>query len=134
MTTLRAAAMVGLVLGAAPSTEAGSKPVIPLKEAKLNIEHNATDLDTGFQGAIDSEGWKQLDIIGPDGTVLATFKGKGKLGKLGLTELFFETVDRRTSTCRSTRCSRSSRRGTTGSWDRPWRTARAPGRPKASRC
>jgi hypothetical protein len=65
---------------------------IPLKEAKLNIEHNATDLDTGFQGFIDSEGWQRLDVKGPDGTVL-TFQGNGDLGELGLTELFFESVE-----------------------------------------
>lgn len=65
---------------------------IPLKEAKLNIEHNATDLDTGFQGAIDSEGWECLQVIGPDGGVLS-FRGVGELGKLGLTELFFESVE-----------------------------------------
>ncbi|HLA19445.1 MAG TPA: hypothetical protein VJ253_09020 [Dehalococcoidia bacterium] len=65
---------------------------IPLKEAKLNIEHNATDNDTGFQGAIDSEGWKQLDVRGPDGTVLR-LEGRGELGQLGLTELFFESVE-----------------------------------------
>jgi hypothetical protein len=88
----RVGAIVGLVVGAAPSLEAKSKPPIPLKEAKLNIEHNATDKDTGFQGFIDSEGWKRLDVIGPDGVVLA-FKGRGKLGRLGLTELFFETVE-----------------------------------------
>jgi|CXWL01.1.fsa_nt_gi hypothetical protein len=70
----------------------GPKTVTPLKEAKLNIEHNATDLDTGFQGAIDSEGWKQLDVRGPDGVVL-TFKGRGELADLGLTELFFESVE-----------------------------------------
>nr|MBA2295317.1 hypothetical protein [Actinomycetota bacterium] len=29
-----------------------------LKDAKLNIEHNATDKDTGFQGFVDSEGWR----------------------------------------------------------------------------
>jgi hypothetical protein len=91
MTThiLSAAAIVGLVFGPAFSQ---AKPPIPLKDAKLNIEHNATDNDTGFQGFIDSEGWKQLDVTGPDGVVL-TFKGRGKLGKLGLTELFFETVE-----------------------------------------
>jgi hypothetical protein len=66
--------------------------VISLKDAKLNIEHNATDYDTGFQGFVDSEGWKQLEVTGPDGVVLS-FKGKGSLGKLGLTELFFETVE-----------------------------------------
>ena len=88
------ATIVGLGLAAVPAVEAGgkSKPPIPLKEAKLNIEHNATDHDTGFQGAIDSEGWKRLDVVGPDGPVL-TFKGRGELAELGLTELFFETVE-----------------------------------------
>jgi len=71
---------------------AASKEPIPLKEAKLNIEHNATDHDTGFQGAIDSEGWKELDVTGADGAVL-TLRGRGELAKLGLTELFFETVE-----------------------------------------
>jgi hypothetical protein len=66
--------------------------VKPLKGAKLNIEHNATDNDTGFQGFIDSEGWKWLDAKGPDGVVL-TFRGRGDLGDLGLTELFFESVE-----------------------------------------
>jgi len=69
-----------------------TRATIPLKEAKLNIEHNATDLDTGFQGAIDSEGWQRLDVKGPDGVVLS-FDGRGELGKLGLTELFFESVE-----------------------------------------
>jgi hypothetical protein len=86
--------LVGLVLGPAPAVEADARAraPIPLKEAKLNIEHNATDNDTGFQGFIDSEGWKRLDVTGPDGVVL-TFRGRGALAKLGLTELFFETVE-----------------------------------------
>ncbi len=65
---------------------------IPLKEAKLNIEHNAKDEDTGFQGALDSEGWRDMTVTGPDGQVLE-FEGNGELGQLGLTELFFETVE-----------------------------------------
>jgi hypothetical protein len=69
-----------------------SDNVIPLKEAKLNIEHNAKDEDTGFQGFIDSEGWNMITLTGPKGKVL-DFKATGKLGKLGLTELFFETVE-----------------------------------------
>lgn len=75
---------------ARPATE--SKAPVVLKEAKLNIEHNATDRDTGFQGFIDSEGWRHLDVRGPRGKVLS-FRGRGALGKLGLTELFFETVE-----------------------------------------
>ena len=65
---------------------------VPLKDAKLNIEHNATDKDTGFQGFVDSEGWQRLDVRGPDGDVLG-FEGRGSLANLGLTELFFETVE-----------------------------------------
>ena len=75
---------------ARPATD--SEVRVPLKEAKLNIEHNATDRDTGFQGAIDSEGWRNLDVRGPRGEVLS-FRGRGALGRLGLTELFFETVE-----------------------------------------
>ena len=66
--------------------------VIPLKEAKLIIEHNATDLDTGFQGFLDSDGWACMNVTGPDGPILS-FRGQGSLAKLGLTELFFETVE-----------------------------------------
>jgi hypothetical protein len=72
---------------------AGPAPAdVPLKEAKLNIEHNATDGDTGFQGFIDSEGWQRLGVRGPAGDVLA-FEARGALAGLGLTELFFETVE-----------------------------------------
>ena len=80
--------------GAQEPARAGSSAAadVPLKDAKLNIEHNATDKDTGFQGFIDSEGWRRLDVRGPAGKVL-TIKGRGTLGNLGLTELFFETVE-----------------------------------------
>ena len=73
-------------------TARNAKQATPLKEAKLIIEHNATDNDTGFQGFFDSEGWKSLDVRGPGGKVLS-LSGKGDLGELGLTELFFETVE-----------------------------------------
>lgn len=65
---------------------------LSLKEAKLNIEHNDKDKDTGFQGFLDSEGWNEITVTGPNGEVLE-FEGKGDLGQLGLTELFFETVE-----------------------------------------
>ena len=86
----------GSMLGSAqppPARAAASVgAVVKLKDAKLNIEHNATDKDTGFQGFIDSEGWQRLDVKGPGGQVLR-FEGRGKLASLGLTELFFETVE-----------------------------------------
>ena len=78
--------LAGCAVGAA------AQEVVPLKEAKLNIEHNATDSDTGIQGFVDSEGWQSLLVTGPEGEVLR-FEGLGKLHQLGLTELFFETVE-----------------------------------------
>jgi hypothetical protein len=75
---------------ARPATDA--RATVPLKDAKLNIEHNATDRDTGFQGFIDGEGWRRLDVRGPAGRLL-TLRGRGALADLGLTELFFETVE-----------------------------------------
>ena len=70
----------------------GASVPTPLKDAKLNIEHNATALDTGFQGFVDSEGWKELTFTGPKGKVL-NISGLGSLAELGVTELFFETVE-----------------------------------------
>ena len=74
------------------SAATGSAVDVPLKDAKLNIEHNATDRDTGFQGFIDGEGWQRLGVRGPAGEVLA-LEARGTLAELGLTELFFESVE-----------------------------------------
>ena len=90
--TLLTAALISVAAIHAGSGSAGAAAVVPLKDAKLNIEHNATDEDTGFQGFVDSEGWRQLDVRGPGGQVLR-FEARGTLAKLGLTELFFESVE-----------------------------------------
>ena len=66
---------------------------VPLKEAKLIIEHNDKDKDTGFQAFIDSEGWDRVTVTDPNGKQILDFKGQGELGKLGLTELFLESVE-----------------------------------------
>ena len=91
-TTFRPHLTAMLFLATALSGTAAAQTASPLKEAKLNIEHNFTDSDTGFQGAIDSEGWKDITVLGPNGVVLK-FEAGGKLRGLGLTELFFETVE-----------------------------------------
>lgn len=83
------AAFIGFALGAPLAAFAQE---VPLKEAKLNIEHNATDEDTGYQGAIDSEGWASLTVTGPGGVILE-LTPRGELATLGMTELFFETVE-----------------------------------------
>jgi hypothetical protein len=64
-----------------------------LKAAKLLIEHNATDEDTGFQGFADGEPWNELTITDPDGEEILTITPEGGLNGFGLTELFFETSE-----------------------------------------
>jgi hypothetical protein len=89
----RAAVTVGM-FGAVVAAwgGAGAQDVIPLKQAKLIVEHNATDGDTGFQGFVDTDGWERLVVAGPDGDTL-TLEAQGALAELGLTEIFFETVE-----------------------------------------
>jgi hypothetical protein len=65
--------------------------LIRFEQAKLLIEHNATDEDTGFQAFVDGEPWNDLSLAGPDGRKLLRIKGQSGLAALGLTELFFET-------------------------------------------
>ena len=64
-----------------------------LTAAKLLIEHNATDRDTGFQGFVDGDPWNQLTISGPGGEIVLTVNAEGGLLDFGLTELFFETSE-----------------------------------------
>ncbi len=78
---------VGGALAATASAEEGT-----LAEAKFIIEHNATDEDTGVQAFIDGEGWERVEIVGPNGVVLQV-EGRGPVNDLGLTELFFESVE-----------------------------------------
>ena len=64
-----------------------------LEKAKLLIEHNASDEDTGFQGFADHDTWNELTIEAPSGTPIVTVTAEGGLRDFGLTELFFETSE-----------------------------------------
>jgi hypothetical protein len=72
--------------------ESAEDNIPKLSAAKLLIEHNATDEDTGFQGFADGDPWNELTINGPDGDQL-TVLPEGGLFNFGLTELFFETSE-----------------------------------------
>lgn len=61
-----------------------------LEDAKLYIEHNATDEDTGVHALLGGEPWRSLCVVGPDGTLLDVTP-RGALGELGLSDLFFES-------------------------------------------
>jgi hypothetical protein len=64
-----------------------------LTEAKLLIEHNATEGYNGFQGFTDGAPWNQLTIRGPDGQLIFTVTPEGGLSNFGLTELFFKASE-----------------------------------------
>jgi hypothetical protein len=65
--------------------------VVPIKDARLKIELNATDQDAGVQVFIDADPWKTMDIYDPDGRLLFRATNRGKLAKQGGTELFLES-------------------------------------------
>ena len=63
---------------------------IPLDRARIIFEFNQTDNDLGVQVFLDGEAWKSLKITSPTGQVILEVSGRSSLGKIGLTELFFE--------------------------------------------
>jgi hypothetical protein len=69
----------------------GGGSSVPFAEAKMIIERNATDGDTGFQIFADADPWRRLQIIRPDGRRMLNIEGQSELQNFGLTELFSES-------------------------------------------
>lgn len=90
LVTMTVSLIAFLVLGGCSRLDS---EVSAMEEAKLLIEHNATDEDTGFQGFADGDPWNELVITGPDGERILAVKPEGGLYNFGLTELFFETSE-----------------------------------------
>ena len=65
---------------------------LPLSHPLFFIKSATPQQATGNH-QVDSEGWQRLDMTGPDGESNFTFEALGSLGNLGMTELFFETVE-----------------------------------------
>ncbi len=78
--------------GCVPAEEPGEEEP-RMTQAKLLIEHNATDEDTGFQGFVDGDPWNEMTISGPGETTIVRVRPEGSLLNFGLTELFFETSE-----------------------------------------
>jgi hypothetical protein len=60
-------------------------------EARLYIEHNATDQDTGVHGTFDQEGLTEACLQKPDGTPIMLVDPNNQLDKLGINQFFFES-------------------------------------------
>ena len=66
---------------------------MPFKDAEIFIEYNSTAGDTGIQVFLDDDNWRKITIEDPNEKKLFMVKGKTALGRQGLTELFFESVE-----------------------------------------
>jgi hypothetical protein len=60
-------------------------------EARLYIEHNATDEDTGVHGMFDQEGLAEGCLQTPDGTQIMLVDPTNPLNALGINQFFFES-------------------------------------------
>jgi hypothetical protein len=96
------ATVMALILGfAVPELWAGRKghdndddgDEQPFKDAEFFIEYNSTAGDTGVQVFLDDDNWRKITISNPNDKRLFTVKGQSILGRQGLTELFFESVE-----------------------------------------
>jgi hypothetical protein len=76
--------------GAAPKANSSAKTV-KLEDATTIIEVNDTDGDAGLQVFLDGEPWKSMKVSRPGGKRILNVHAKGKLNRLGLTELFSES-------------------------------------------
>jgi hypothetical protein len=65
----------------------------PFKEAEIFIEFNSTAGDTGIQVFLDDDNWRRITISDPKDKPLFSVAGRTTLGRQGLTELFFESVE-----------------------------------------
>jgi len=90
-------ALLGLLLAATPGLagDDDDKPrkIIPFSDARIRIEVNATDQDSGLHVLLDAEGWKWVKIYDPRGRLVFHVLGGGGVRKTGLTELFFESAE-----------------------------------------
>ena len=66
---------------------------IPLADARIIIEINATDGDAGIQIFLDGEGWNVCQVSDPNGIIVLNIQASGSVGMQGITELFFESAE-----------------------------------------
>jgi hypothetical protein len=65
----------------------------PFDEAQVFFEFNTTDNDLGLQLFLDAEGWKRVRVLDPGRNEIVLMQAEGKLARLGITELRFESAE-----------------------------------------
>jgi hypothetical protein len=98
-----AIALSTAALAAAATGNAGAGPRapfngvsanLPLEASTLIIEYNSSAEDIGVQFFLDSEGWRAVEILDPDGVAVFAASATGRLLRQGGgTEMFLESVE-----------------------------------------
>ena len=70
---------------------AASDETTEIATAKLYIEHNATDEDTGVHGSFDDHGWASLCVYDPNGKQVLAVNPQEQLKDLTMAGIFFES-------------------------------------------
>lgn len=112
--TIAVGVAAGLVVGAGPllagahgqrgASASQQREVVKLKDARLKFEINATDGDGRVQVFIDADSWKTMSILDPRGRRIFSSTTERRMAKQGGTELFLESAEPRSASCRSSSC------------------------------
>lgn len=73
------------------TTTRGPSALLP--EAKLLIEHNSTDEDTGVHGLFDGVDWTSLEVFDPNGQQILNVEPKNQFRTEGISGIFFEGAE-----------------------------------------
>ena len=88
------AILVGAVAAAAPRSVNDATPkAIPLSDASVIVEVNATDGDAGLQVFLDADAWREMKVFNPAGRKILDVHTRGRLKNYGLTEFFSESSE-----------------------------------------
>jgi len=92
-----AIALTGIVGGAIAAGggdgKASAKKPLEFEAHDLYIETNDTDKDAGLQLFADGEEWRHFKLLDTNGDTMINLNTKGKVRKVGLSELFLEASE-----------------------------------------
>jgi hypothetical protein len=86
-------AATALIAGIAAPQLSVAQNAVSYDDLQFFIEVNSTDGDAGVQLKLDGEQWKELRMVGPDGSKLLNVGTSQSLETQGLTEFFFESAE-----------------------------------------
>ena len=91
--TATTAGAIAATRGGGGEGDAAARKPIEFEEHNLYIETNDTDKDAGLQVFVDAEQWRHFKLLDKNGDTMVDLNTKGKVRRIGLSELFFEASE-----------------------------------------